>query len=83
MTSPAGTRIEYSARTSASNGAPSITPGAEGTSLILTPGFPENQIYATGGGNRTVTITVTANVREVKLSYGMGFSLKVVYTYRR
>ncbi len=80
---PAGTRIEYSARTSAANGAPGITPQNVNTPIIFTPGFPENQIYAVGGGSKTATITVTANVREVKLAYGMGFSVTVTYTYRR
>lgn len=76
---PTGTRIDFGGA-AVGNLNILIAPRGEGIVFDTT----DLEVNVTGAeGRKSAVITVPTSIREVKLSYGMGFSVTATYTYRR
>jgi hypothetical protein len=76
---PAGTQISWGG-TVTGNVHVLISPRGENLTFNTTD---LEASVTSGSGSKSAIITVPTAVSEVKLMYGMGFSVNVVYTYRR
>jgi hypothetical protein len=76
---PGGTRIEWGGTVT---GNVHVLIAPRGENLTFNPTDLEVSVTS-GSGSKSAIIRVPTAVSEVKLIYSMGFSVTVVYTYRR